>query len=205
MVKNTLKSRRVRALLAGGLVLGVGIGVTLAVWNDEIFQKGTFDAGGFMLEGSINEGGAWAEYGTPDEAAVIFNLDNLQQQTDYYSEFWVRIKQGDKVVNPVELTLPTVTAGTGGNEDYLNYEIYNVTSTGTCSAGNLGTAPKVWNGNIGAESITATPPLPDLTGKGDVSASDPVKLCFVVKSTTELKPVLTASATWKLLGTETSP
>jgi len=36
--------RRLRAVLAGGLVLGVGAALTLAAWNDAEFATGSFQA-----------------------------------------------------------------------------------------------------------------------------------------------------------------
>ena len=39
------RSRMIRAILAGGLVLGVGTAVTLAAWNDSEFVTGTFTVG----------------------------------------------------------------------------------------------------------------------------------------------------------------
>jgi len=50
----TTTRRKVRAVLAGGLVLGVGAAVTLAAWNDSEFATGTFTAGTFNLEGSTD-------------------------------------------------------------------------------------------------------------------------------------------------------
>lgn len=52
--------RKVLAVLAGGVVLGVGVGVTLAAWNDSEFATGTFTAGSFNLEGSTTS--ATADY-----------------------------------------------------------------------------------------------------------------------------------------------
>lgn len=204
------RSRRIRALLAGGLVLGVGVITTLAVWNDNIFERGSFEAGGFALEGSADAGATWLAYGSVAEAAVLFQEENLQQDTSYYSDFWVRIAAGEQVLGAVQLTLPAVIAGTGeppvlgGNEDFLNYAIYDITAAGNCSAGNLGTAPLVWSGNIGAETVTVEGVLPELTGGGE-SAGAPVKLCFVVSTTADLKAMLAASGTWKLLGSELTP
>lgn len=48
------RSRRVRALLAGGLVLGLGAAVTLAAWNGSEFAKAQFAAGSFSFTGSAN-------------------------------------------------------------------------------------------------------------------------------------------------------
>ncbi|SFH86076.1 hypothetical protein E3O11_09355 [Cryobacterium levicorallinum] len=46
------RNRRIRAVLAGGLVLGLGAAVTLAAWNDSEFARGSFAASGFNLVGS---------------------------------------------------------------------------------------------------------------------------------------------------------
>lgn len=51
-VQRHLWSRRIRALLASGLVLGVGATVTLAAWNDSEYASGSVTAGYFRLEGS---------------------------------------------------------------------------------------------------------------------------------------------------------
>jgi predicted ribosomally synthesized peptide with SipW-like signal peptide len=52
-------SIRVRAALAGGLVLGLGAGLTVASWTDAEFVKGTFTASTFDLQTSV-QGGAYS-------------------------------------------------------------------------------------------------------------------------------------------------
>ena len=46
----------IRAILAGGIVLGVGAAVTLAAWNASEFATGTFQAGTFTIEGATQIG-----------------------------------------------------------------------------------------------------------------------------------------------------
>lgn len=53
-IQRSRRSGRVRALLAGGLVLGVGASVTLAAWNDSEYASGSLTAGTFQLEGSTD-------------------------------------------------------------------------------------------------------------------------------------------------------
>ena len=48
------RRRMLLAVIAGGVVLGVGTAVTLAVWNDSEFASGTFSSGQFDLQGSID-------------------------------------------------------------------------------------------------------------------------------------------------------
>lgn len=47
------RARKRKAILAGGVVLGLGAAVTLAAWSDDVFADGIFTTGGvFTLEGS---------------------------------------------------------------------------------------------------------------------------------------------------------
>ncbi|MGO2139648.1 MAG: SipW-dependent-type signal peptide-containing protein [Leucobacter sp.] len=56
--EDSAQSRRgwtkARALLAGGLVLGVGAAVTLAAWTDNEWVRGVFGTGTFGIEGSTD-------------------------------------------------------------------------------------------------------------------------------------------------------
>ena len=68
--KRRRRSRMIRAILAGGLVLGVGAAVTLAAWNDSEFVTGTFTAGTFNMQGSTTDGTTFTDHpvGTPGNA-----------------------------------------------------------------------------------------------------------------------------------------
>ncbi|MEJ7649283.1 MAG: SipW-dependent-type signal peptide-containing protein [Nakamurella sp.] len=48
-VRRRDRRRKFRAVLAAGLVLGVGGAVTLAAWNDSEYATGTFTAGTFNM------------------------------------------------------------------------------------------------------------------------------------------------------------
>ncbi|MFN3340157.1 MAG: SipW-dependent-type signal peptide-containing protein, partial [Dietzia sp.] len=39
------RARKRKALLAGGVVLGLGAAVTLAAWSDDVFANGIFNTG----------------------------------------------------------------------------------------------------------------------------------------------------------------
>ena len=67
-------NRKILAVLAGGLVLGVGVAVTLAAWNDSEFATGTFTAGSFNLEGSTT--------GDTDAAYSDHNVDLIADGYD---------------------------------------------------------------------------------------------------------------------------
>ncbi|MBB1022229.1 hypothetical protein G6030_13170, partial [Dietzia sp. E1] len=48
------RSRRTRAVLAGGSVLGIGAVVTLAAWTDDNWAGSTFSGGTFAVESSAS-------------------------------------------------------------------------------------------------------------------------------------------------------
>lgn len=137
--------RKVLAVLAGGLVLGVGIGVTLAAWNDSEFATGTFTAGSFNLEGSTTS--ATAGYASHNvdtggsAASLVFQLpavaSSMAPGDVVYAPFWVRL---DSTTTNSATLLPTgVTAGTGGNEANLSYVVTAIAPGATCGAGATGT------------------------------------------------------------------
>lgn len=55
--RRQLRGRRIKALLAGGLVFGVGATATVAAWTDSETADGSFNAGTFDIELSID--GEW--------------------------------------------------------------------------------------------------------------------------------------------------
>lgn len=65
--------RRVRALLAGGLVCGLGAAMTLAAWSDDIWVNGQFRAGQFNVQGSpsTTSSHTWGEYSTQGDSAPL--------------------------------------------------------------------------------------------------------------------------------------
>lgn len=68
--------RRVRALLAGGLVLGLGAAGTLAAWTDSEFATGVFTSGQFNIQGNVTgstETG-WHDYDTPPGGNLAFTV-----------------------------------------------------------------------------------------------------------------------------------
>lgn len=82
--------KKKKALLAGGVVLGLGAVMTLAAWSDNVFSEGTFQTGEFNLVGSKVPASAvigdYAEYDTETTAAklttdgtpnVNFRIDSL--------------------------------------------------------------------------------------------------------------------------------
>lgn len=91
--KQQERSRKRKALLAGGVVLGLGAVATLAAFSDDVFGTGQFNTGDFNIEGSA-DGDAWDEYETVNGAAdLTFQLNALQMAPGQtvYAPFDIRI------------------------------------------------------------------------------------------------------------------
>jgi predicted ribosomally synthesized peptide with SipW-like signal peptide len=140
-VERSQKSRRgmIRAILAGGLVLGVGAAITLATWNDSEFATGTFTAGSFNVQGTGGDPAAtptWADHATSATAQALtfsLNLTNLTPGDTVYAPFSMRV---DTTKNSFDATVvpgSTPVAITGVLATDLTTVTY-VSSYGNCTA-----------------------------------------------------------------------
>ncbi|WP_016691555.1 SipW-dependent-type signal peptide-containing protein [Rhodococcus rhodochrous] len=66
------KRRKVRAILASGLVLGVGAAVTLAAWNDSVWGNAQFGTGANTWNVQGDFGGGFNEYIENPGGSMIF-------------------------------------------------------------------------------------------------------------------------------------
>ncbi len=65
-------SQRIRALLVGGIVFGIGTAATLAAWNDSEYASGDFSSGVFNLQGSTTSASAgFADHASAGSAATL--------------------------------------------------------------------------------------------------------------------------------------
>lgn len=73
---SAVHSGKVKAVLAGGLVLGVGAAVTLASWTDQAYVDATFGTSSFNIQVDTQGGGeAWVEADTEAAASdLVFSV-----------------------------------------------------------------------------------------------------------------------------------
>ena len=91
--KQQERSRKRKALLAGGVVLGLGAVATLAAFSDDVFGSGEFNTGDFNIEGSA-DGTAWDEYETAGDAAELtfqLNAEQMSPGQTVYAPFQIRV------------------------------------------------------------------------------------------------------------------
>lgn len=127
-----LRRRRVRALLASGLVLGVGAGATLAAWTDSEHSQATFTAGRFGIVGSTN-GTSFSEHSSAGQAATLnFQVSPtaMAPGTTTYALYSVTTLN-PSVAGTVNLTAAaTNNAGLG---QHLTYGVRTISGT-SCNA-----------------------------------------------------------------------
>lgn len=74
--------RKIRAILAAGLVLGVGAAVTLAAWSDSVWGQSEFATDKWNVQGSFNGGTSWGEFATgPTAGTFTFPLADATSLT----------------------------------------------------------------------------------------------------------------------------
>ncbi|AZS48242.1 SipW-dependent-type signal peptide-containing protein [Microbacterium oxydans] len=199
--------RKVLAVLAGGLVLGVGTAVTLAAWNDSEFANGTFTAGAFNLQGST-DGTAYADHDSAGSAATLaFTLPaglvgNMSPNSSVYAGFWVRLAAG--TTSGADLVADGTTADTAAtsNSDHLSYSIYQLAPGATCDAASATGTPVATGTTLDLQTGVTTVPL--TAGATSTDPGTAVQLCFKVTADAALEPSLVTNATWKFTATSTN-
>lgn len=201
------RRRRTRALLAGGLVLGLGAAVTLAAWNDSEFATGEFTAGAFNLEGST-DGTTFDDHDTVGTAAVVTfttPFDNLAPDDVTYAPFWVRLDDTTTTGADLEVSSLTTVDGTPGNAANLSWAVHLLASaTATCDAAGVAVGTPLATGATLASAATITSgtvTLAEGATAGTPGAAQ--QLCIVVTAGAGLTQSGSAVATWEFAATST--
>ena len=186
------RSRMIRAVLAGGLVLGVGAAVTLAAWNDSEFVTGTFTAGTFNLEGSTTNGTTFSDHATTPGGSLGFAVAaaSLSPTDSVSAPFAVRLAANTTSGANVVLTTDTPT----GTVTNLTYTL-TIKDAWGCAAATTSTPISASTLSAGTASFT----LP--AGSPTTDPGDPVYLCFTVTAGAGLVQGQSGAAIWKLTAT----
>lgn len=194
---NRRNRRRVAAILAGGLVVGVGTMATLASWNDAEFAKSTYASGTFNLQGTT-DGTTYADHlGTAADPAASLSfsapVDHLSPSDAVYAPFAVRLAQGTTYAADVAIS---VSDYSGTMADNLTYAVYQTSSFGCAQAADLAGAKEVVpSRTLQVESKVASFELPKPAAG---AAGDAANLCVVVTAGQNLKQDTAGAATLQL-------
>lgn len=137
------RRRKLLAITAGGLVLGLGGVLTLASWTDQEAAQGSFAAGTFALESSTDDA---AFTGTSPESPLSLSFselaDNLSPNDSATAVYAVRLDQSSDYAASVD----GAVSATGSAADNLTYQIQQVSDiSGTTVEGTM----------ISSESVTS--------------------------------------------------
>lgn len=171
---------RVRALLAGGLVLGVGATLTLAAWNDAEHVSGAFEASVFGIESHV--GARWTSHDGPPGATLTFSGGaGMSPGTSRYAHVDIRTTKNTTVAGVVRLE---AAAGSDVLAQVLEYRTVSTGSSQVCDATRFSGSPTWVAGGpttyiAGGQMPPTTPPQPpsDLDAGGATTA----RYCFEVR------------------------
>jgi predicted ribosomally synthesized peptide with SipW-like signal peptide len=190
--RKQLRRRRLRAVLAGGLLLGLGATITLATWNDSEFAQGTFTAGSFNMLGST-DGTTFTEHATVGAPAILnftVNPTTLSPGDIVYAPFAVELD--GPTTNDAIVTISN--AATTGTVTNLTYTLIQPTTFG-CAVGTTGTELVPALTPVG--TVPGSPTFALTKGTPPSTPGAPVFLCFKVLAGALLTQGQTGTATWE--------
>ncbi|WAA65267.1 SipW-dependent-type signal peptide-containing protein [Microbacterium oxydans] len=166
--------RRVRALLAGGLVLGVGATMTIAAWTDQELATSTVSAGTFSIV-SRSDQGAFASHG-PSETVLTVPLDAAGLYPGVKKAAYVQVQASGTLGGTVNLTAVTVTNNAGGAPTGADLALQNAIKVNIAVVAGPANCT---TGATAAAALTAVPALPAQTLT--VSPLNTITYCIVLE------------------------
>lgn len=194
--------RRLRAVLAGGLVFGVGAAVTLAAWNDSEYAAGQFTASVFTTES--NSGPGWVSTTQESPATLAFNATAMSPGVSHYASLDIRTTAASTVGGTVALNSASKADTLA---DVLEYRAVLIGSTTTCNLAAFSGSP-TWVAG-GASTYVAGGAMPGSPPNTALSAGagNTLRYCFDVRVTTgagNSYQGTTGTLTWGFLATSSS-
>lgn len=196
-LKRARRSRyfRLRAVLAGGLVLGVAAAVTVASWNDSEFSRSTLTTSTFATQSSA-DGVTFASNPAAPGATLTFAATAMEPTVSTFALLDVRTTSATTVAGTVQLTSATAT---GTLAPALEYRAIRTTTATTCNAAAFSGTPTFVAGGastyLAAATVPATPVPSTVALGGGV-----IRFCFDVRVKAGAANSLqgtTAALTWQ--------
>ncbi|MDF0515519.1 SipW-dependent-type signal peptide-containing protein [Agromyces sp. H3Y2-19a] len=175
------RARILRAVLAGGIVFGVGATATMAAWNDSEVATGSFAASVFDTESQSAGSPTYASRPTAPGATLSFAATGMSPGVSHYAWLNVRTTTATTVAGDVSLT--GVTNNSGGLVAALEYRAVRMTApnpTATCAAAAFtGTPAYIAGGASSWLPVTSVPGTP--VASPVAAAGGAIGLCFEVR------------------------
>lgn len=191
------RRRKVAAVLAGGVVVGVGTMATLASWNDAEYAAGTFTAGSFNLVGSADQS-SFAEHSTAGvSASLAFSapVKALTPGDTVYAGYALRLDKASTNAGTVTVTAPS-TAETVTNISYTLFTTDAAGCSATAKAAAIIVPAGTALGSVGsAQTFSVAKPADSSTDGA------PTYLCFKITAGAGLEQGQHGAATWVFTAT----
>lgn len=129
-----MRRRRVRSVLAAGLVLGIGTAVTLAAWTDTENATGSFGTSVFGTESQSADSPTYASNTTSPGATLAFDAASMSPDTSYYAWLNVRTTPASTVGGTVNLTSSAATGGLAPALQYRAVRMPGPSPSSTCNS-----------------------------------------------------------------------
>lgn len=206
--KGKRRSRKVRAMLAGGLVLGVGAVMTLAVWNDSVFVNGVFATGSWNIQGNVDPAlgvPGWQEYDTSPGGSLAFEVEaaDLTPGDTVYAPVALRVDPDNDSYDGLVTLEGAVLTGDLALGNALVYEAKTDVAAAECNATDFAAA--------GDELVPPLSPLDTGSAPTDftvLKTSVPVPVCFAVTlpaTATATVQGMTTTAVWEFAAESVAP
>ena len=203
--RRRLRNRRIKAILAGGLVFGIGAAATLAAWTDTEEATGSFKAGTFNIDLSV-DGSNWNN--TP---TMTFNATGMYPGSKVYAPVFIRTTPDTSIDGELKVS----SGGTGGTSGIAGSLVYKAV-TASYSSGGFTCNASAFNSGAdyvyGGASTTTNLSEKDRQGAGSQSVgktgSSIRAYCFEVTlptTTPSSAQGTSASNTWTFTATNKAP
>lgn len=182
--RRQMRNRRIKAVLAGGLVFGIGSAATLAAWTDTEEASGSFKAGTFNIERAVN--GSWSS-----SPKMTFDASGMYPGSKVYAPVFVRTTPNTTMAGDLVVSSAGATVDAGGIAESLEYRAVTSSlapgdeSSFTCNENSFsGSSTYVYGG-----ASTTVPLASDANGDGKQAikpnAGDVRAYCFEVTLRTD--------------------
>ncbi|MBB1050782.1 hypothetical protein G6021_06510 [Dietzia sp. CW19] len=216
------RSRKRKALLAGGMVLGLGATMSLAAWSDTEYANGVFSAGQFNVQGNKTTSnlpsGTWADNFTANGAGLEFsaNFSNLTPGTTVYAPFSLRIDplkaSYDATVHIESVTstgdanlLPKLTwKARTGIAPKACAEITQPATYSTSGAALVPSPDATPGPTVNGYTATTTPPTFTLSKTGAPTSTTPVTVCLAVSLASQPTDTPPTDPSWNFASSVTT-
>lgn len=132
--RRRLRSRRIAAVLAAGMVLGVGSVATIAAWTDTEVATGNFGASIFDTESQSAGSPTYASHTTAPGATLTFSATSMSPSVSYFAWLNVRTTPATTVAGSVALTAISSTGALPAALQYRMVRMATASPGTTCGA-----------------------------------------------------------------------